>query len=272
MAERVLHDATQRMLEAFILEPAHALCLSGDVGAGLGTVARTLAERLSGSSLAVTVISPEKGLIPIDRVRQLYGETRAKQTGRRCIIIDDADRMSAEAQNALLKLLEEPVENVHFILTSHHLQALLPTIRSRLQVIAVRPIDETASIKLLSQYLLNDVRQRQILFLAAGKPAELVRLAGDEEYFKARVEVVSKARSFLEADTYGRLIAIKSLTDRAGALSFLTTCADLLTYGFIRQHNLAASQGMDELDEAMERIESGGHVRTQLLHVVTKLP
>ena len=60
-----LHSATKKLLTAYLKDPTHALCLSGEVGAGLGSLAFTLAADLAGSESLVTVIAPEKDLISI---------------------------------------------------------------------------------------------------------------------------------------------------------------------------------------------------------------
>jgi len=272
MAELLLHPATEKLLSAYRQSPAHALCLSGEIGAGLGSLASQLAVDLSENAQLVTYIVPEKGLISIDRVRKLYEQTRSIQQTKRCIIIDDADTMSHDAQNALLKLLEEPVENVHFILTTHYPSRLLETIRSRTQNVAVLPISETASKQLLTHYSLTATRQLQTLFLASGRPAELTRLAEDNEYFAAQSVVVTDARSFLQADNYARLLIIKKYTERPAALRFLHMCASLLTFSLLKQRNYATADVMGILETTMKRIDANGHVRTQLMYLVTKLP
>lgn len=272
MASLVMHPATRKLLDAYLKTPAHALLLDGEEGAGLGAIAHDVAAQLSGNSQLVTVIEPEKGLISIERIRHLYEQTRSIQKGRRCIVIDDADSMSTDAQNALLKLLEEPVENVHFVLTTHHLSRLLATIRSRTQHINVMPVNEAESRALLASHGLTDMQQLQALFLAIGRPAELTRLASDKEYLASRSTVVTDARTFLQTDDYSRLVIIKKYTDRTAALQLLAMCAKLLTFSLIKQRNYSAASTMDLLDTVIKRIDANGHVRTHLVYLVTKLP
>lgn len=272
MTELLLNPATKKLLDAYLADPAHALCLSGDDGVGLGSIATMLAEHLSETSQTVTRILPEKGLISIERIRVLYEQTRSIQHGKRVLIVDDADAMSIDAQNALLKLLEEPVRNIHFILTTHHAPLLLSTIRSRVQTVNVLRVDEGVSKQLVGKTELGATQQSQALFLAGGRPAELVRLSTDPEYFASQVSVVTDARTFLQASTYDRLKVIKKYTDRTGALSFLATCAKLLTFSLLKQRNVTAADNMEVFDLVMKRIEANGHVRTHLMYLVTKLP
>lgn len=272
MANLVIHPATQKLLDAYIRSPSHALCLVGEVGSGTGSAAMWLASCLVDDPQLVTVIGPEKNLISIERVRHLYEQTRSIQSTRRFIVIDDADAMSHDAQNALLKLLEEPVENVHFILTTHAVAQVLPTITSRTQMIYLQPISSAQSQTLLRQYSLDDNAIRQILFLANGLPAELTRLAGDSEYFAKRSGLVTDARSFLQSNEYERLVILKKYTDRTLALEFLGMCARLLNFNILKQHNYGVAEIMTTLDVVMQRISANGHVRTHLMLLVTKLP
>lgn len=79
--------------------------------------------------------------IVIDQIRELseYLELSAHQEkGRRIILIEPADSLNQAASNALLKILEEPPENTLFILVTSQAQRLIPTIRSRCQLLDLR--------------------------------------------------------------------------------------------------------------------------------------
>ncbi|MDI6401704.1 DNA polymerase III subunit delta' C-terminal domain-containing protein [Balneolaceae bacterium ANBcel3] len=60
---------------------------------------------------------------------------------RTVIIISDVDKMRSEVSNAFLKLLEEPADRVMFILTTDHVNTVLPTILSRCQILSAQPLD-----------------------------------------------------------------------------------------------------------------------------------
>jgi DNA polymerase III subunit delta' len=84
----------------------------------------------------VFVIEPgETGAIKVDQAREAIERTgyRPFEGRRRVVVIDDADAMLAEAQNALLKTLEEPPPASMFVLVTARPDVLLPTVRSRCQ-------------------------------------------------------------------------------------------------------------------------------------------
>ena len=114
------------------------LCLSANDGAACGRcdACNYIA---AGNHPDLQVLEPEQAgrLIKIDQVRQLVeqvGKT-AQQGGYRVILIDPADAMNRNAANALLKTLEEPGRDTLILLLAESAGSLLPTIRSRCQLL-----------------------------------------------------------------------------------------------------------------------------------------
>ncbi|MEM7651379.1 MAG: DNA polymerase III subunit delta' [Pseudomonadota bacterium] len=94
-----------------------------------------------------------KDSVAVDAVRKVnpfLRMTASKDGGWRVVIIDDADTMNRSAQNALLKILEEPPANTVLILVCHRLGAMIPTIRSRAHTLSFNPLTEPAFERLLS--------------------------------------------------------------------------------------------------------------------------
>lgn len=269
----VFEATTKKILTAYGKEPVHGLLLTGSEGVGLASVAAQLANDIAEHATDITTIAPEQTTIPIERVRSLYEETRSIHKHPQVIIIDDADTLSPEAQNALLKLLEEPVNNVYFILTTHSLESLLPTIRSRVQAVNIQQLTHAQSEKLLDELKFTNAKKRsQALFLADGLPAELTRLAQDEEYFAQQVKFVEDARSIIQGTLYDRLRTITEYTDRVKALKLISVISHLIRFSILKQKQLTSLEVVDVLDQASERISANGHVRTQLMYLMTKLP
>ena len=132
----------------------HAILIEGEYGTGKHTLASFLTKAILCESdnapclsckhchLAdisshpdITVIAPEDGKknIAVSQIRDLRNQTVIKPHSalKRVFVIDCADTMNANAQNALLKVLEEPPKTVMFILIAESKSALLDTIISR---------------------------------------------------------------------------------------------------------------------------------------------
>ena len=274
MADIHLHPATRAQIEVLGKDLPQSLLISGQVGVGLAIVAKYIATEAGALPQIVLPekdekVDLEKGTISVDIIRRIYAATKTVETGKRIIIIDYAERMGTQAQNAFLKLLEEPGKNTYFMLLTHEPGRLLPTIRSRTQQLDVRPVTKDQSEEVLDELKVSDAKKRaQLLFMATGLPAELNRLAADEKYFEGRAQIVRDAQQFLKGSPYERLILAQQYKDSRGqALLLLDDAMKLL------QKNIAGGRTdlivkIDELLKAYERIAANGNVRLQLAAVM----
>jgi DNA polymerase-3 subunit delta' len=91
--------------------------------------------------------------ITVDQIRELnqFFALRPALSGWRVGVIDALDEMNVSGMNALLKTLEEPPNNALLILISHGTQVILPTIRSRCQVLRLYPLSDEETETVLSQ-------------------------------------------------------------------------------------------------------------------------
>ena len=267
----LLHPFVQKTIDRIANDLPQSLLLCGPSGVGLHSIARSIA----GRELASEVLSEETknakgGTISVESVRELYSQTRSKQTKRQIIIIDDADRMSLGAQNAFLKLLEEPNSHTYFILTSHYPETLLPTIRSRVQAIEIKhllPKQTDAFFEILG---VNDQGKRtQLRYLAEGLPAEIMRLIQDNDYFAQRAVVIGDARTFLQATPYEKLLLIqKYRSNRDAAISLLESALQMLRRSATTSPELAPIAQLDRLLSAKEQLLANGNVQLQLARAV----
>lgn len=96
----------------------------------------------SGNHPNIEVVRPTGMSIKIKQIRQIVGDTAKKpfESGYKVVIIENAEKMTHEAQDAFLKTLEEPPENTVFLLLAENHNLLLPTIVSRCQVYQLKPV------------------------------------------------------------------------------------------------------------------------------------
>lgn len=218
----LLHPKSKQVLDHLSSSLPQSLLLFGPVGVGLQTIATWLAGRHD--TLRITPSTSPSGTktIPVDAVRSLYTDTRTRRSSPLFVIIDDAESMSLAAANAFLKLLEEPTDNTHFILTSHHSDKLLPTVRSRLQAVAIQPVTPDQTTRFLTRSQQTDATKlAQLRFLADGLPAELSRLLASDRYFADQAAAMSDARLFLQGTTLDKLQLVKRYQENAAAASKL---------------------------------------------------
>lgn len=270
-----IHPTSKKSLDALFGQAPHAALITGAAGIGLATIAQHYAS-ISGKTVVTVLpekdekIDIEKGSITVDSIRRLYDLTKTIDTTGRVIIIDYAERMGVPAQNAFLKLLEEPTQGTQFILLSHTPESLLPTIRSRSQHVNVRAITLEQSHELLDTLGVGDATKRtQLLFIAKGLPAELTRLVHDEAHFASRAEIIKDAREFMTGSAYKRLMVAKKYKEsRSQALILLEDA--------IKQLEQAIAQGgRDDMVRVLARLETlhrrlygQGNVRLQLSSAV----
>lgn len=124
-----------------------ALGFFGPAGIGKGEFAHRFAKNQLLSegerSANLFLIEPnEKGVISKSQVESIQSAalTAGAQKGNTVILVRGADAMNTEAQNALLKLLEDPAPQVFFLLTAVHASKLLDTVKSRLSIYYLRQI------------------------------------------------------------------------------------------------------------------------------------
>ena len=143
--------------------------------------------------------------IPVDTVRRMAADAPVlpNESERKVYLIEEADSMNTAAQNAALKLLEEPPAGVYFLLCAANPALLLPTVRSRCATWSRQGGDaeQDPELKRLAGQFLHRV--------AEGDRAELLRWCVEQEDMDTR-----QLRAFLEA-----LVACTAdrLAGRAGA-------------------------------------------------------
>jgi DNA polymerase III gamma/tau subunit len=225
------------------------------------------------SSTCVRTISPdEKGNISIETVRELYKAARTKQEDRQAIIIERIDQMSLEAENAFLKLLEEPRQGLTFVLTALQLESLLPTIRSRVQHLNLQPLPDDAIRRhvMAKNPAISQNNLSQIVFIANGRPGTAMGLLNDKAALSKQRERIQLAKQLVTAKPYDRFVQINRLaTDRDNCLATLNAMMRIVEV----QINSTAdapqlrrwSQIANALESALGAITNNGNMRAQLL-------
>lgn len=218
----LLHPDTEVLLEQFVTRPSHAILLIAPNGAGKRTLGRHLAaqllqvddERLDSHPYFKTLASADGKAISIESVRDithfLMLRTASSADVARVVLIENAGLMTTQAQNALLKTIEEPPAGTVLILTAPSEMDILPTIRSRVQSLTIR----LPSADALQDYFLNAGHAAQniskALMMSDGLPGLTQALLADDESHPL-VAAAARARDILQKATFERLLMIDEL-------------------------------------------------------------
>ncbi len=142
---------------------------------GTCNVCRKIREDLT-PDIMFTSPLPDKKQIGVEQIRALRTEAflSANELPLKAFLIDQADKMNPQAQNALLKVLEEPPKDVYFFLLAESSTSLLPTVRSRVRQMTLEGLDDEVMTEAIKERIPEARR------MAAQDPegfAELLRRA-----------------------------------------------------------------------------------------------
>ena len=143
---------------------------------------------LGGSAADVFTVMPQNGSIKVGQIRELNDFLYEKpfESAYKVVIIYEADKMNAAAQNALLKPLEEPPKNTVFMLLAGSDYGLLPTVVSRVENIRLLPMAHSQAVELLVKEGVKSDRAELALTLAQGYYEEAAVLASEDGFFALR--------------------------------------------------------------------------------------
>ena len=173
----------------------------------------------------ITVKPEDKPSILIEQIRGLVQALSLSlyyRDGLRVVVIDEAHALTTEAQNALLKLIEEPPPDTLFILVTDQLESLLPTVRSRCVAIYFPPVDQSQLVELLTrQHRLKPSDATPLAAAAQGVPGDAVMLATEPNAASARVALADTAAALPSQSLFARLLEAKRLIDAKADLQRL---------------------------------------------------
>ena len=165
----------------------------------------------------ITVTHDKPNTVSVDDVRQQIvsdAQIRPYQSSRKIYIMNEAEKMTPQAQNALLKTLEEPPEYVVIMLLSTSGAAMLPTVISRCVRLDMRPVED----RIVRDYLMKEVRipdyQADIcVAFARGNIGKARSLAISEDFEVIKEEAIRVLKFIRKMDTSDMIGILKKLED-----------------------------------------------------------
>lgn len=210
----------------------HAYLICGISGVGKRTLARLMAQYIlcsgdkaeepcgvcpdcvrfrDGAHPDVIYLRPEKDRksIVVDQIRELValaGE-HTYAGGRRIICVEQAEKMNPQAQNALLKTLEEPQEENVFLLLCEDTALLLPTIVSRCRVLKLHPWPDQVIRRALERAGAPAEHRDEATLLAGGSIGLALAMAADADFWRRRKEVME---DFFSLTARSQILAVSN--------------------------------------------------------------
>lgn len=178
-------------------------CLNPQEGDACGQCSSCLATA-GGTHPDFFQVDPQGKNIKIDQIRQLQERLsyRHWQGKYKVALINDADLLTEEGANSLLKILEEPGERTCFILTTSRPQSLLPTILSRCQKYSFRPLRAEEIQGILEQQGIAPAQAEIFARLSKGSPGKAIAMATGDTFLEQR----QKALRLCERLTTGGIV------------------------------------------------------------------
>ncbi len=220
-------------------------------------------------------------VISVDNIRQqINGDIAIKPYSgiRKIYIVDEAEKMNVQAQNALLKTLEEPPEYAVILLLATRAEAMLQTILSRCVVLNTRPVHE----ELIKEFLMHkvqipDYRAAVCASFARGNVGRAVELASNEQFDHMKAAVIGTMKNISGMETNKMASEIKKINEEKFDVDdYLDLCfiwyRDVLLYKacgvYGDQGHIIFKEDMAEIADAAKRYSYDGIER--IIHSIDK--
>jgi len=271
----------------------HAYILNGERGAGKKLVAKLFATTLlceeggpdpcnrchscrqaeGGNHPDIIWVTHEKpNSISVDDIREQVNNTimiKPYQGPYKVYVIDHADIMTPQAQNALLKTIEEPPQYAVIMLLTENAEMLLPTIASRCVMLKLRYIRDVLIKKYLMETLkVPDYKADMCTAFAQGNMGRAIMLANSEHYNEIREEAVQTLKYIHEMELNEVIQAVNRISSYKLEISdyldiMVVWFRDVLLYKATRDVDVVVFK--EELDSIREQARKSSYEGIQLI-------
>jgi DNA polymerase-3 subunit delta' len=223
-------------------------------------------------------ITHEKASIGVDDIRiQMNNDIQIKpySSPYKIYIIDEAEKLTEQAQNALLKTIEEPPSYGIILLLTNNLNILLPTILSRCVTLKLQPVDKDL-IKdyLMINHQIPDYLAELSQLFSGGNVGKAIKYASSEEFTKMKEEALHILKYIEEMKIYEIMDEIKKLSEHKEQITeyldfFILWYRDVLLYKATKEVNLLTYKS--ELQEIMKQSNKKSYEAVQnILNAIDK--
>lgn len=194
--EALINNFKQRCLKNTL---SHAHLIAGEDRVGKGKLANILAKFILNGDLDreyVDIInySSEKSSFGVDDVRDIIEEVYKKpfEKDKKVIIIHEGNKLTIQAQNALLKTIEEPPKGVYIIILCESLELILDTIKSRCEIYKLKPLTKSELYEYIKikKFNYDENEIKSAIAFSEGVPGRIDRYFNDDKLRELRNNIV----------------------------------------------------------------------------------
>ena len=262
---------------------AHAYLLTGPADLGKFTIAKAFAKAIQtfeledeavfsinrqidrGIHLDTMIVSrnPEEDSIKIETIKNILNNLQMTGVSKqRILVMEDIDRLTPAAANAMLKMIEEPPSKVIYIFTTSHPNLILETILSRVRRVDFSILDSQLMMTgLANRYKLSETSQlKRVVELSMGRIAKAIKLIDNKETLDAYEKVYQQIREFLEKKDISQAFSFIGQIHADDVLTqiFLEIAAVVLREDLITS---SAKNEENKINDSLRRIEKLFEVR-----------
>jgi DNA polymerase-3 subunit delta' len=165
----------------------------------------------------IYVTHEKPNVIAVDEIRQqVNGDVAIKPYSgpKKIYIMDEAEKMNTQAQNALLKTLEEPPEYALIILLATRVEAMLQTILSRCVVLETKPVaDDVIKEYLMRKVQIPDYRASICASFARGNVGRAIALSSNEEFDRMKSSVIDTMKTIYDMEINQIATHVKKISE-----------------------------------------------------------
>lgn len=248
------HDDIRKRFNKGLIKGAlsHAHLIIGEDGIGKSILAKEFALKILGKIedreyVDIVKYRPKKSSFGVDDVREIISEVNKKpyEVNKKVIIIYDGEKLTVQAQNALLKTIEEPPKGVYIMLLSSNSEIILDTIKSRCQIHKLSPLSKVDMERFIKENLnvKDEAKINTLLAFSEGIPGKATKFINDKSFGEIREIVIQLLKDINSRDEkivikYGELLM--QFNDKSEEIlsTIISFVRDVILFKELEKHTL----------------------------------